>query len=94
METEGKVNDSGETEEINMCPHPPLTESKAGPYSTTVITKFGICFQMLQMQVLSCKKGHTVAGPIIETPFSLAIFNSFRVRFSGIPSAMMAIVLI
>ena len=28
----------------------------------------------------------------METPLSLAIFNNFRVRFSGIPSAIMAMV--
>lgn len=36
----------------------------------------------------------TVAGPIIETPFCLAVWMSFLVMFSGIPSAMIAIVLI
>jgi len=33
----------------------------------------------------------TVAGPMIETPFSAASLMSFRVRFSGMPSAMIAI---
>ena len=31
----------------------------------------------------------TVAGPIILTPFCLAVLINFLVRFSGIPSAMM-----
>lgn len=34
----------------------------------------------------------TVAGPIMLTPFSWAKRISFRVMFSGIPSAMIAIV--
>lgn len=34
---------------------------------------------------------HTVAGPMIETFFSKAVLLSFLVKFSGIPSAMIAI---
>ena len=34
----------------------------------------------------------TVAGPMTVTCFSAAMAFSFRVRFSGIPSAMMAMV--
>lgn len=34
----------------------------------------------------------TVAGPIMETPFSFANLIKIRVMFSGIPSAIMAIV--
>jgi len=37
------------------------------------------------------KKLLTVAGPTIETPFSVDILTSFLVRFSGMPSAMIAI---
>ena len=34
----------------------------------------------------------TVAGPMMVTPFWSAVLISFLVRFSGMPSAMMAIV--
>ncbi|MPC18271.1 hypothetical protein E2C01_011149 [Portunus trituberculatus] len=34
----------------------------------------------------------TVAGPIIDTPNSVAFLIRIRVMFSGMPSAMMAIV--
>ena len=36
----------------------------------------------------------TVAGPMIVTPFLSASLISFLVKFSGMPSAMMAMVLI
>ena len=80
---------SGKYDRKAMSPFAKLLWPLLNNYSATTVIQHSLPVSVLDV---TSEKIQTVAGPMIDTPLSADILMSFRVRFSGMPSAMIAIV--